>query len=75
MTSAPEISGVVPFYNEAAVATGVIDELVACLNQLGRSFEIVLVDDGSCPSGQILQVIGGHSVQRISRQRVCVPRR
>jgi len=47
MTSAPEISGVVPFYNEAAVATGVIDELVACLNQLGRSFEIVLVDDGS----------------------------
>ena len=47
MTSAPEISGVVPFYNEAAVAGGVIDELIDCMNELGRPFEIVLVDDGS----------------------------
>jgi dolichol-phosphate mannosyltransferase len=47
MISAPEISGVVPFYNEAEVAGGVIDELIGCMNQLGRTFEIVLVDDGS----------------------------
>ena len=40
-----------------------------------RTGKRVLVDDGSCPSGQILQVIGGHSVKRISRQRVCIPRR
>ena len=47
MSSTPEISGVVPFYNEAAVAGGVIDELLDCMNQLGRTFELVLVDDGS----------------------------
>ena len=47
MTSAPEISGVVPFYNEADVAGGVIDELIDCMNQLGRTFELLLVDDGS----------------------------
>jgi hypothetical protein len=35
----------------------------------------VLVDDGSCPSGQILQVIGGDKVKRIARQRLCVARR
>ena len=35
----------------------------------------VLVDNGSCPSGQVLQVIGGDKVKRIARQRQCVPRR
>jgi len=47
MISAPEISGIVPFYNEAEVAGGVIDELIGLMTQLGRTFEIVLVDDGS----------------------------
>jgi len=47
MSSAPEISGVVPFYNEGAVAAGVIDELVNSMSKLGRTFELVLVDDGS----------------------------
>jgi hypothetical protein len=40
-----------------------------------RTGKRVLVDDGSCPPGQILQVIGGHRVQRIPRQRVCIARR
>lgn len=39
-----------------------------------RTGKRVLVDDGTCPPGQILQVIGGSRVPRSPRQRVCVPR-
>ena len=39
-----------------------------------RQGKRVLVDDGTCPPGQILQVIGGSRVPRTPRQRVCVPR-
>jgi dolichol-phosphate mannosyltransferase len=55
MTSLPEISGVVPFYNEAAVAGGVIDELIECMSRLGRTFELILVDDGS--SDETIEVL------------------
>jgi hypothetical protein len=39
----------------------------------------VLVDDGSCPAGQIKEVIGGNHIKaggykRIERQRRCIPR-
>lgn len=39
----------------------------------------VLVDDGSCPAGQIKEVIGGNHVQaggtgHIVRTRRCIPR-
>ena len=33
-----------------------------------------LVDDGTCPPGQLLQVIGGSRTPRTPRQRVCVRR-
>jgi hypothetical protein len=41
--------------------------------------EVVLVDDGSCPKGQIKRVIGGNHVKaggykQIVRTRNCVPR-
>jgi hypothetical protein len=41
--------------------------------------EVVLVDDGSCPKGQIKRVIGGNHVKaggfkQIVRTRSCVPR-
>src|SRR5215813_2668746 len=65
MTSLPEISGVVPFYNEAAVASGVIDELIECMNRLGRTFELILVDDGS--SDKTLEVL----MQAQQRSRCC----
>src|SRR5262245_13411279 len=65
MTAAPEISGVVPFYNEAAVAGGVVDELIDCMNQLGRTFELVLVDDGS--SDETSEVL----VRAQQRSRAC----
>jgi hypothetical protein len=40
----------------------------------------VLVDDGRCPKGQIMEVIGGDHVkaggtQNIERTRRCIPRR
>ncbi len=40
----------------------------------------VLVDDGRCPSGQVMEVVGGDHVkaggtQQIERKRRCVPRR
>ncbi|MGD9921328.1 MAG: DUF6719 family protein [Pseudorhodoplanes sp.] len=42
--------------------------------------ERVLVDDGSCPKGQIKEVIGGNHTKvggkkQITRQRRCIPRR
>lgn len=41
--------------------------------------EVVLVDDGSCPKGQIKRVVGGNHVKaggykQIVRTRSCVPR-
>jgi hypothetical protein len=40
----------------------------------------VLVDDGRCPAGQIMEVIGGDHVkaggtQQVERTRRCIPRR
>jgi hypothetical protein len=41
--------------------------------------EVVLVDDGSCPKGQIKRVFGGNHIKvggskKIERTRSCVPR-
>ena len=41
--------------------------------------QVVLVDDGSCPKGQIKRVVGGNHVKAggtkmIERTRTCVPR-
>jgi undecaprenyl-phosphate 4-deoxy-4-formamido-L-arabinose transferase len=47
MSPAPEISVVVPVYNEAPNLERLRDELVAALEPLGRSFEVIAVDDGS----------------------------
>jgi hypothetical protein len=35
----------------------------------------VLVDDGSCPTGQIKQVTGGSKVDHIARSSICLPDR
>ena len=42
-----DLSVVLPVYNEAGSLPGLIPELSAVLRQLGRSYEIVAVDDGS----------------------------
>lgn len=43
----PEISIVIPVYNEEAVLTLLFDRLYPVLEQLGRSYEVIFVDDGS----------------------------
>lgn len=47
MTAPPDISVVIPFFNEERHVAGVVCEVAAVLNRIGRSFELVLVDDGS----------------------------
>ena len=44
---APDISIVVPLYNEAANVDALHTELSAALGGLGRPYELILVDDGS----------------------------
>ena len=44
---APELSVVVPLYNEEASVPPLVAQLLEALRPLGRSFELVLVDDGS----------------------------
>ena len=44
-----------------------------------REGEVVLVDDGSCPAGQIKRVVGGNhtkvgGTKQVIRQSSCVPR-
>jgi hypothetical protein len=34
----------------------------------------VLVDDGTCPTGQIKEVIGGNDTRGTRRKRRCIPR-
>jgi glycosyltransferase involved in cell wall biosynthesis len=45
--SRPSLSVVVPLYNEEGSLPHLVAQLLAALQPLGRSFEIVLVDDGS----------------------------
>jgi dolichol-phosphate mannosyltransferase len=45
--TAPELSVVVPMYNEAQVLPTLVAEVVATLQPLQLPFELVLVDDGS----------------------------
>ena len=46
-----DLSIVLPVYNEAGSLPSLISELTAALGQLGRSYEIVAVDDGSSDDG------------------------
>lgn len=43
----PDLSVVIPFYNEEQCAAFVLDEVRATLDPLGLSYEVVAVDDGS----------------------------
>ena len=46
-TSTPEISIVIPIYNEEAGLAALFARLYPALDALGRTYELVLVDDGS----------------------------
>jgi len=43
----PELSVVIPLYNEEANVERLLGELLGVLRELGRTFEIICVDDGS----------------------------
>lgn len=45
--NAPDLSVLVPVYNNAATLAELIDRLVAVLDPLGVAFEMIFVDDGS----------------------------
>lgn len=46
-TDMPEVSIVIPVYNEADNVDGLVDAIAGAMEPTGRSFELVLVDDGS----------------------------
>jgi glycosyltransferase involved in cell wall biosynthesis len=64
---APDLSVVIPFYNEEASAAFVLDELRAALEPLGPRYEVVAVDDGS-GDGTLLAL--GIAAGRDSRFRI-----
>ncbi|MBW1783434.1 MAG: glycosyltransferase family 2 protein, partial [Deltaproteobacteria bacterium] len=43
----PEISIIVPIYNEAANVKALVEQTLDVMRPLGRSFELILIDDGS----------------------------
>jgi len=43
----PEVSVVIPVYNEEAVLPALFDRLYSALDALGRDYEVVFIDDGS----------------------------
>ena len=43
----PKYSVVVPFHNEEENVTALYDQLKAVMEQVGESFELIFVDDGS----------------------------
>ena len=67
--SAPEISVVIPFYNEEQVAGSVIDEVGTVLARLARPYEIIAIDDGSADgtAGVLLEACHRWSACRVLR--------
>ena len=47
MSRAPEISVIIPVYNEARVLSRLFERLYAALDATGESYEVVFVNDGS----------------------------
>jgi undecaprenyl-phosphate 4-deoxy-4-formamido-L-arabinose transferase len=52
--AAPELSVVIPVYNEEAGLQRLFDRLYPALDRLGRSFEVIFVDDGSRDRSAVL---------------------
>jgi len=68
LAAAPEISVVIPVYNEALNLPLLFERLCAVLDKMGRPAEIVLTDDGSKDSS--LELMKGFVVQRPDLMRV-----
>ncbi|MBO9998089.1 MAG: glycosyltransferase family 2 protein [Cyanobacteria bacterium SID2] len=62
LSKSPEISIVAPIYNEVESIPKLIDSIAATMEQTGRPYEILLIDDGSNDGSTEL-------LQRIARER------
>jgi glycosyltransferase involved in cell wall biosynthesis len=67
----PEVSVVIPFLNEERNIDPLMDELFDALRSLGRSFEVVAVDDGSSDAtfACLMRVAGREPLLRVIRLR------
>ena len=63
---APEVSVVVPVYNECESIPHLLEQVAAALRPLGRRFEIILVDDGSSDaSWQVIRGLTPEGAERV----------
>jgi hypothetical protein len=60
----------------ALAATGAFAEMPRQMPKDGvlSPGEVVLVDDGRCPAGEVKQVTGGNKAKNIPREVKCVPK-
>jgi polyisoprenyl-phosphate glycosyltransferase len=66
----PEVSVVLPCYNERAHVELEVKRIRAALDAAGLSYELICVDDGSTDgTGEVLQAIGGIRVIRLPRNQ------
>jgi polyisoprenyl-phosphate glycosyltransferase len=67
---APDVSVVLPCYNERAHVEVEVKRIRAALEAAGMSYELICVDDGSTDgTGDLLQTIGGIRVIRLPRNQ------
>jgi glycosyltransferase involved in cell wall biosynthesis len=67
----PEVSVVVPMLNERPTIRELTAELTAALDDLGRPWEVVFVDDGSTDGtfGELMEVAAGDDRLRVVKLR------
>ena len=54
-----QVSVVIPVYNEEANLAELVERVGAAMQRSGRSFELIVVDDGSCDgSARVLESLG-----------------
>ena len=68
---APELSVVIPAYNEEENLVPLMDQLMPVLAGCGRSFEVILVDDGSTDgtAAVMSRLQAQHPAVRVIRHR------
>ena len=69
----PKYSIVVPFHNEEENVTALYDRLKAVMEQVGESFELIFVDDGSSDRTYKLleEIAKPHAVDGVQLQTGC----
>ena len=74
--SVPDLSIVVPLFNEEESLPLLVEKLLLALRPLGRSFELVLVDDGSSDrTAEVLRQQAAGAPEHHALARVAVPDR